>query len=100
MYSPAGMVTPSSSTSSTVKRNIEARTGLSWRTSSSMALGKSSGCARSNASCCGLTSRVTSALPIMFMVVSKPLIISRWAMETSSASLNWPLSSAACTSPL
>ena len=54
-------------------------------------VGQEFGCARSNASCSGLTSRVTSALPIMFMVVSKPLIISRWAMETSSASLNWPL---------
>lgn len=100
MYLLVGMVILFSFMFFMVKCNIEVCIGLLWWISFFMVLGRSFGCVCSNVSCFGLISRVISVLLIMFMVVLKLFIISRWVMEMSFVLFNWLFLLVVCISLL
>ncbi len=96
--SPAGIVTPPSSTSSDVYRKVARLIGPSSRRNSSTAPGSSDRSARSAASWSGLRSSASTPLPIRLTVVSWPATSSRNAIEISSVWSSRSSSSLACTS--
>jgi len=92
---PAGITTPSTSTSSLAMRRVDCMTGPMNRSISSTATRSSSGSSWSRARCSGQSNRARTELPIRLPVVSWPAARTTMSMASSSCSLRRPPSSRA-----